>query len=267
MELLIVDDASPDGSAEVVAATLEEVRPAFVRVVHRARVKNLGLVASLNELLGEARGEFVFQNDSDDLAHPDAVSTLVEALERDPRIALAVGDNVLVDEQGHQLYWDASRGVSGEPGEGRFATLADYLRATSPPETMTARGFGRVHTLLRENHVPNGKLMRTVALRAVGGWREGTVDDWDLNFRLALRFRLVFVDRILMSYRWHGANTLQDPGYAVTRSIRTRSLLRRHLWNPVVLAKVVARLPLSTTAGAAWRTVMRSSRRSRPPLE
>lgn len=263
MELLIVDDDSPDDTAAVIEATLPEVSSAFERIVFHARDSNRGLVASLNEMLEEAHGEYVFQNDSDDLAAPEAVEVLVDALEQDPGIALAAGDNAIIDESGRRVYWDLNRQNHDEPRDDRFGTFAEYLRATSPEGTLSEQGFGRVHTLIRENHVPNGKLMRTSAVRAVGGWREGTVEDWDLNFRLALRFRLVFVDRVLMSYRWHAVNTIKNPDYAVTRSARTRSLLRRYLWHPVTLVRVIANMPPRTMTDAVRRRMPGAARGAR----
>lgn len=76
LELIIVNDGSSDGSQEII----ERFAAADARVVVIAR-SNRGLVYSLNEGIGLARGEWIARMDADDIARPDRLHRqLAEAL-------------------------------------------------------------------------------------------------------------------------------------------------------------------------------------------
>jgi CDP-glycerol glycerophosphotransferase len=79
LEVIVVDDASTDGTAEVAADWAR--RDARVRVVTRA-VNSGGCGAPRNDGLDAATGTFVMFLDSDDELEPGAVARLVAAAER-----------------------------------------------------------------------------------------------------------------------------------------------------------------------------------------
>lgn len=65
-ELMIVDDGSTDGSL----AVLQRFAVGDERIRLRVR-ENRGLVATLDEMLADARGELIVRMDADDFAFPD----------------------------------------------------------------------------------------------------------------------------------------------------------------------------------------------------
>jgi hypothetical protein len=85
LELIIVDDASSDGSAAIAAECV--ARDPRVRYLRNAR--NLGTYASRNRALDAARGRYFTVLDADDLALPDRLARQRSALESRPS-ALAV---------------------------------------------------------------------------------------------------------------------------------------------------------------------------------
>src|SRR3990170_1014903 len=73
MEVIVVDDASPDEAAAMVEGYCRS--DARVRLIrHRT---NRGLPASRNAGLRAATGRYVYHVDSDDILPPDALATLV----------------------------------------------------------------------------------------------------------------------------------------------------------------------------------------------
>ena len=97
LELIIVDDASTDGSAAVV----ESIADPRIRLVRNA--SNRGQTACLNQGLALARGEFVARQDQDDLSSPDRLKKQTRYLDDHPGIALLGANAEEIDETGRSL--------------------------------------------------------------------------------------------------------------------------------------------------------------------
>jgi glycosyltransferase involved in cell wall biosynthesis len=178
LQVLVIDDASTDGTFEVVSA----VSDPRLRVL--ANERNLGAVGNWNRVVAEARGDYVKVLHGDDLLAPDAVSLQVEALEAHPEAVLATSRRRIVNETGTRV---ATRGPSWPQGvrPGREA-LAEVARKGA--------------NLIGE---PSAVLVRAKVLREVGGFdaAAGYVVDLELWARLLLLGDLAFEPRALASYR------------------------------------------------------------------
>jgi glycosyltransferase involved in cell wall biosynthesis len=98
LELIVIDDGSTDDSPRILrelAAT-----DSRVRLVCR---ENKGLVATRNEMLQMARGEFLAVNDSDDLSQPDRLSRQVKFLRENPEVVVVGGAFDMIDDAGRYL--------------------------------------------------------------------------------------------------------------------------------------------------------------------
>lgn len=257
LELLIANDGSLDATQEAIETFLQQHAGRFTRVVSLNR-PNRGTAAALNELLGLARGRFLFLIASDDRAKPHAVATLYAFLTRHSRFALAVGDNEIIDSSGKRVYWDEQRHNVDDPSQAAFLTWGDYLKAMRPPRDFSGRGFGHVEALARGNYIPNGKMFRRSSVEQVGGWRSGTLEDWDLNFRLARRYRLAYVDDVLFSYRWHDTNTIKNAARIQKLAEHTLELIKQQRREPLLRIRIrLHREPLRWARARLQRSARR----------
>jgi glycosyltransferase involved in cell wall biosynthesis len=92
-ELIISDDKSSDGSAELVQS-LSDPR---IRIL--TNEKNLGIFGNLNRCVEAAKGEFIQVFSQDDLMKPGYLLSQVRRLQSDPDVGLVYGAADCVDEK------------------------------------------------------------------------------------------------------------------------------------------------------------------------
>src|SRR5437016_6143907 len=97
-EFIIVDDGSSDDSG----AILRQFAKQDDRI-HLIARENRGLTCSLNEMIAEARGEFLARMDADDLALPQRLAVQVKFMQEHPDVVLLGGAYELIDEAGRAL--------------------------------------------------------------------------------------------------------------------------------------------------------------------
>jgi hypothetical protein len=90
VEAIVIDDASPDGSGEV-AERLFAADPR-VRLIRHAQ--NKGHIATYNEGLDAAQGDYVVLLSADDLLAPGSLARSAALLEANPEVGFAYGRSV-----------------------------------------------------------------------------------------------------------------------------------------------------------------------------
>lgn len=94
-EIIVVDDASTDHSAEIIARR-------FAGIPHARLIrndKNIGVVASLNKAVEAATGDFIYIMSSDDSYSPHIMQWCRPILEANPDIGMICGNNAIYNEE------------------------------------------------------------------------------------------------------------------------------------------------------------------------
>ena len=173
-ELIALDDGSSDRSLPILHEFA--ARDPRVRVISR---ENRGLVATLNQLIGEARGEYLARMDADDICDPGRFAMQCRILEQEPDVGV-VGASV--------LHIDAD----GRP-----------ICRIAPPETHTE--IDALHLTGHCSIWHPTVIMRAGLVRAMGGYRSAFeyAEDFDLWLRMAEHCQLRNVRAVLLRYRIH----------------------------------------------------------------
>ncbi|MEW5740749.1 MAG: glycosyltransferase [Myxococcota bacterium] len=197
LELLVVDDASTDGTAALLASILDE-RLKVIRLAHQ-----VGPFAAANVGLECARGDFIARLDADDVALPGRLERQVEAFEHSPDVGLVGGACERIDVTG------ASLGPHDVPR----SDLAIRLRALLAPPFVHSTVMWRASLGLR--YEP--------ALRVAG--------DYELWCRALEKTRALNLGEPLVRYRvWAGGITgTQGALQQATQDEISFRALRRHL--------------------------------------
>ena len=172
LEVIVMDGASTDETLSV----LDGYRNCSEMRVWSEPDK--GVVDAVNKGLREARGAIWAIQSSDDTYLPGAIEAAVEALRANPKAGLAFGDVELIDENSRLV---------GSDLLGAFV-MAEYL--------------GRL------TYIPQpSAFFRAEAGRAVGNWRPEVsyCPDADYWIRIALRYEVTKIDRVIARYRYHPA--------------------------------------------------------------
>jgi len=211
IEIVVVDDGSTDDTFAVLQRLYGE--DARVRL---SSIANGGVAKARNFGLSKSRGEFIAFLDHDDLWLPAKLARQMEAMNQSERIGVVYCSWTSVDEAGaempaiiqfqRQSWWKAPRDGNAFP----------WILLPSP--------LGFVRNPIISMTIP---LIRTEALREIGGFDEKTVpsDDWDLWIRLAHSWKFACVPLELAHYVHHGGQQHKAIRAAYTSAI---AIYRKH---------------------------------------
>lgn len=205
MEIIVADDASSDGSVEIVRKLM--MHDPRIRLATADR--NGGPAAARNRALAAASGEWIAVLDNDDLMHPERLASLVEAGKRDG--ADIVADDLLMFDDRHV---DAPASLL----RGRWARepfwvdVTDYVRLNNFFARRPALGY--LKPVFRSSLLTSAGVRYDERLRVA--------EDFEFIFRLLLlgaKFRVYPV--LHYFYRQHVRSTSHRLTAAALEAIRT----------------------------------------------
>lgn len=228
VEVIIVDDASPDDSADIA----EHLSRTDNRVSVIRHHENRGHIATYNDGLACATGEFVTLVSADDFLTPGALARAVALMTANPRVGF----------------------VYGRPIEFSGAPPIDQNRSPYTWSIWPGHRWLRLSCRRGRNFILSPEVvMRTEALRAVGDYRADLPHSGDLELwlRTAGHWDVGRINGPAQAYyRVHDSNM-----HLTTFAGLSFDLLQRHRAFQTVQASPLAnRARFTTTADAALAT-------------
>jgi len=140
LEIVIADDCSPDGTADIIdRMTTEYRRGGGVHEIRFYRNEmNLGGLRNYEKVFSLAKGELIVDAGGDDVAEPDRVARIVEAwINANEQPTVIVHDGWRIDPQGRRIGVLEGRGFVELALGAATAYTPDVVRKFSPVETQS----------------------------------------------------------------------------------------------------------------------------------
>jgi hypothetical protein len=184
VRVLIINDASPDNTAEIAA----ELRKKDSRISYIEHPRNRGHIYTYNEGIDWVSADYLLLLSADDYLLPGALSRAVTLMEKHPRIGFTFGNSFIADEQGVRKLTNS---LACEKDE-RILTGQEFITLSGP-----------------RNIVPTpSAVVRTELQKRLGGYRTELPHsgDMELWLRLAAHSSVGFIGAPQAVYRRHAGN-------------------------------------------------------------
>lgn len=180
-EIIVVDDASSDGSQEMIREYKQKY-PDLINPIFHAN--NTGVTQVRIDAITAATGEYITYVDGDDLFMQDKLEREVHVLEDNPDIDIVYSNHDYINTEGE--------------------LLRQWITDEKPPE-------GNVFLDTFTRRFPHRSLFKMEMVK-LDKWREiglhdnqlAILEDYDMRIRLTKHLRVKYCDAILSRIRLHG---------------------------------------------------------------
>lgn len=185
LEILILDDASPDATCTVADRFSHDPRVRYI-----CHTNNLGIAGNWRAGIESARGEFFCLLHDDDTFDPTFVETLLRPLQNDSSLILAFCDHWVMDADGVRLL--------GATDEARQR----FCRTALSEGVLT--DFAQ--SALIDNSLPGGATLfrkSMIASDFITEQAKGSIDAWLFYRCVKTGYAAYYIPEKLMNYRAH----------------------------------------------------------------
>ncbi|MCK4785369.1 MAG: glycosyltransferase family 2 protein, partial [Desulfobacteraceae bacterium] len=163
-ELIVVNDASPDNTDEVVSQFTD------ARIKYIVHKHNKGLPAARNTGIRNSRGEFIALLDADDIFHPTKLESHINFFEEHPHIGVSYNNRFELNYSAKTI-----RGIWRPP---RTVSLVDFVRGFPfcPSDMVLRRDWAYKVNLFREEFNCGGEDLDFFCRLAISGCKFARVD-------------------------------------------------------------------------------------------
>jgi alpha-1,3-rhamnosyltransferase len=206
IQLIVVEDCSPDGSRDVVIEEHEQL--GFDLILNET---NRGIIHNINLALKKATGKYVCITGSDDIWDLKKLDIQVEYMEAHPEVGACSGNQMKIDSKGEQLGAEFQKKLPHATYEFNDVFLRRFFFST--PLAM----------------------MRRSALEVVGEYPTNLkVEDFYMWLKLTSNgFQMAHLESVLGKYRVHKGNTnakailIYEEVYAILQEYRSHPLYKQ----------------------------------------
>ena len=195
-EVILIDDGSTDGTSEIIQSYLPRIK--------YLRQPNQGPAAARNAGIEAASGEYIAFQDADDLWYPEKLEVQLKFMEANPRFAWVYTDMCTYnDRQTLQASWFSDR------------------------PTHQGKVFEQ---LINNNFIPTITVMiKKEALLSVNCFDVNlrSCEDKDLWLRLAWKYEVGRLNKVLAKRRFHSNNLCRDNRLLIASEVEVMHKLRK----------------------------------------
>lgn len=212
MELIVIDDASPDASNDIISGFKDR------RILHIPLPTNVGACEAMNIGLRRASSPLIAVCNSDDAWEPHKLRRQLDVLERDPNLAAVFSDVSWMDARGQVISEDSCplAGIFTRENRSRHAWLKRLVES----------GNCLCHPSV---------LIRRAAYETCGYYDPylRQLPDYDMWLRLVQRHDIHVMPDKLIRFRVHDSNTSKSSPDAQRRNARESLFILRKLFDEI----------------------------------